>query len=56
MRSNSGTRGRARPIAALPFNEAAFAKEVGVPAFAGEAGYSMLERLWPVRPARSTGS
>jgi acetylornithine deacetylase/succinyl-diaminopimelate desuccinylase-like protein len=36
---------RAR-IAALPFNEAAFAKEVGVPAFGGELGYSMLERLW----------
>ena len=30
----------------LPFDEAAFAASVGVEALPGEAGYSVLERLW----------
>ncbi len=30
----------------LPFDEAAFAKSVGVTALPGEPGYSVLERLW----------
>lgn len=30
----------------LPFDEAEFLKEVGAPALGGEAGYSVLERLW----------
>jgi acetylornithine deacetylase/succinyl-diaminopimelate desuccinylase-like protein len=34
---------RAR-LAALPFDEAAYLARVGVPAFAGEEGYSVLER------------
>ncbi len=33
-------------IAALPFDESNFRKEVGAPALGGEAGYSTLERLW----------
>ncbi|MBI2942424.1 MAG: dipeptidase [Chloroflexi bacterium] len=30
----------------LPFDEEAFRRKVGVPALAGEAGYTTLERLW----------
>ena len=33
-------------FAALPFDEAAFKKELGVTATAGEPGYSTLERRW----------
>src|SRR5206468_4249287 len=33
-------------IKALPFDESTFNKEVGAPALGGEAGYSILERLW----------
>jgi acetylornithine deacetylase/succinyl-diaminopimelate desuccinylase-like protein len=33
-------------IAALPFDDAHFLREVGAPALGGEAGYSTLERLW----------
>ncbi len=33
-------------LAALPFDEAAFIEETGVPALDGEAGFSHLERLW----------
>ncbi|MEP7064576.1 MAG: dipeptidase [Gemmatimonadota bacterium] len=33
-------------IKALPFDEPTFQKEVGAPALDGEAGYSILERLW----------
>jgi acetylornithine deacetylase/succinyl-diaminopimelate desuccinylase-like protein len=36
-------------IAAVPFDEDAYAAELGVPGVFGEAGYSTLERLW-VRP------
>ncbi|HWH51942.1 MAG TPA: dipeptidase, partial [Gemmatimonadaceae bacterium] len=36
-------------IAALPFDEARYLKEVGAPAVFGEAGYSTLERQW-IRP------
>jgi acetylornithine deacetylase/succinyl-diaminopimelate desuccinylase-like protein len=32
--------------AALPFDEAGFTAEVGAPALTGEAGYTMLERIW----------
>jgi len=39
-----------RQIAALPFDEEALRQEAGVPALGGEAGYSVLERLW-TRPA-----
>ncbi|HEV8468350.1 MAG TPA: M20/M25/M40 family metallo-hydrolase, partial [Candidatus Limnocylindria bacterium] len=38
-----------REIAALPFDEARFLAEVGVPAAVGEPGYSTLERQW-IRP------
>jgi acetylornithine deacetylase/succinyl-diaminopimelate desuccinylase-like protein len=38
-----------RRFAELPFDEAAFRADAGVPALAGEAGYSTLERLW-LRP------
>ena len=31
---------------ALPFDEAHFRQEVGAPALGGEAGYTVLERLW----------
>jgi len=45
---------RVRPISdtlreatrALPFTDEEFLEETGVPALAGEAGYSTLERLW----------
>ena len=45
---------RVRPFVAgtldaVPFDEAAYAAEVGVPALAGEAGFSALERNW-LRP------
>ncbi len=30
----------------LPFNEESFREEVGAPALGGEAGFSVLERLW----------
>lgn len=45
---------RARPVApgalaAVPFDEAAYAAEIGAPAAAGEAGFSALERNW-LRP------
>lgn len=30
----------------LPFDDAAFAREIGAPALAGEAGYTTLERIW----------
>lgn len=33
-------------IQTLPFDEAAYLKEVGSPALCGEAGYSTLERQW----------
>jgi acetylornithine deacetylase/succinyl-diaminopimelate desuccinylase-like protein len=33
-------------IAALPFDEAAYLRQVGAPAAFGEPGYSTLERLW----------
>ncbi len=33
-------------IASLPWDDAAFRDEVGVPALAGEEGYGTLERLW----------
>ena len=33
-------------IAALPFDEAAYLREVGAPATFGEPGYSTLERQW----------
>ena len=33
-------------IAALPFDEAAYLKQVGAPAAVGESGYSTLERQW----------
>lgn len=36
-------------IASLPFDEAAYQKEIGAGALSGEAGYSTLERRW-VRP------
>jgi acetylornithine deacetylase/succinyl-diaminopimelate desuccinylase-like protein len=32
--------------AALPFDEAAFRAEVGAPALTGEAGYTVVERIW----------
>ncbi|HVB11109.1 MAG TPA: dipeptidase [Bacillota bacterium] len=32
--------------AALPFDEAAFAAEVGAPALTGEQGYTVVERIW----------
>jgi len=35
-----------RAIAALPFDEARFLADVGVPAAVGEPGYSTLERQW----------
>jgi acetylornithine deacetylase/succinyl-diaminopimelate desuccinylase-like protein len=35
-----------RQFAALPFDEAAFLDELGVPAAHGEAGYSSIERRW----------
>jgi acetylornithine deacetylase/succinyl-diaminopimelate desuccinylase-like protein len=35
--------------AALPFDEAAEARALGIPALAGEAGYAPLERMW-LRP------
>ena len=35
-----------RAIAALPFDEARFLADVGVPAGVGEPGYSTLERQW----------
>lgn len=37
-------------IAALPHDDEAFRRELGVPQLAGEAGYSTLERVW-IRPA-----
>ncbi|GGH23547.1 peptidase M20 [Alsobacter metallidurans] len=36
-------------IAAIPFDEAAYLKEVGAPEGAGEAGYTLLQRNW-IRP------
>jgi acetylornithine deacetylase/succinyl-diaminopimelate desuccinylase-like protein len=36
-------------VAAVPFDDAAYAAELGVPALYGEPGYSTLERLW-MRP------
>jgi acetylornithine deacetylase/succinyl-diaminopimelate desuccinylase-like protein len=36
-------------IAAVPFDDAAYAAELGVPGLHGEPGYSTLERLW-MRP------
>jgi acetylornithine deacetylase/succinyl-diaminopimelate desuccinylase-like protein len=36
-------------IASLPYDEAKEAAAIGVPAFAGEAGWSPLERMW-IRP------
>lgn len=33
-------------LAALPFDEAAYLRQVGAPAAFGEPGYSTLERLW----------
>ncbi|MEW6489880.1 MAG: dipeptidase [Thermodesulfobacteriota bacterium] len=33
-------------FAALPFDEAAYRHDLGVDALAGEAGYSVLERVW----------
>ncbi len=49
-----GFYGGVRPLAAwerrawrkLPFNERAYQRFLGVPALAGEAGYSVLERRW----------
>lgn len=35
-----------RQFAALPFDEAAFLAELGVPATHGEAGYTSIERRW----------
>jgi acetylornithine deacetylase/succinyl-diaminopimelate desuccinylase-like protein len=37
---------RRAEIAAIPFNEADYARELGVPEPFGELGYSTLERLW----------
>lgn len=39
-----------RQFAELPFDEAAFRKQLGVDALVGEAGYTTLERRW-ARPA-----
>ncbi len=43
-------RGLSKPerdaLAALPFDEAAYLKQVGAPGAVGEPGYSTLERLW----------
>ena len=36
-------------LAALPFDDAAYLREVGAPALFGEAGYTTAERMW-VRP------
>jgi len=36
-------------IRGLPFDEERFRREVGAPSLSGEAGYSVLERLW-IRP------
>ncbi|MFP5341494.1 MAG: dipeptidase [Candidatus Limnocylindria bacterium] len=33
-------------LAALPFDDDAYRREIGVPALAGEAGYTTLERQW----------
>lgn len=41
--------GERAAVAALPFDEAAEARALGVPALAGEAGYGPLERMW-LRP------
>lgn len=38
-----------RGFAGLPFDENDFRKDVGAPELGGEAGYSILERLW-IRP------
>ncbi len=38
-----------KQIAALPFDDGAYRKEVGVPELGGEAGYGTLERVW-IRP------
>jgi acetylornithine deacetylase/succinyl-diaminopimelate desuccinylase-like protein len=38
-----------RGFAELPFNESEFRRDVGAPDLGGEAGYSILERLW-IRP------
>ncbi len=35
-----------REFGALPFDEAAYAREIGVSALAGEHGYTTLERAW----------
>lgn len=40
-------------FAALPFDEAAYAKELGVDAVFGEQGYTTLERVW-ARPTLDT--
>ena len=41
--------GQRAEIAAVPFDDAAYAAELGVPGLHGEPGYSTLERLW-MRP------
>lgn len=35
-----------RQLAAVPFSEEEYRQELGVPDFAGEPGYTILERLW----------
>jgi acetylornithine deacetylase/succinyl-diaminopimelate desuccinylase-like protein len=46
MEWDEGTRSAIRT---LPFDSAGFEEEVGAPGFDGEAGYTLLERLW-IRP------
>jgi acetylornithine deacetylase/succinyl-diaminopimelate desuccinylase-like protein len=41
--------GQRAEVAAVPFDDAAYAAELGVPGLHGEPGYSTLERLW-LRP------
>jgi acetylornithine deacetylase/succinyl-diaminopimelate desuccinylase-like protein len=43
------TAGQRAELAAIGFDDAAYAAELGVPALFGEPGYSTLERLW-LRP------
>jgi len=35
-----------KQFAALPFDEAAFKRQIGVEGFSGEAGFTTLERRW----------
>ena len=47
---------RRAQIAAVAFDEDAYAADLGVETVFGEPGYSTLERLWSGRPWRSTAS